>query len=154
MRISARADYAVRACLELAAAPGPLTADDLAARQRIPAKFLSNILTELKHAGVVRSHRGPAGGYELYRPAAEITVADVVRAVEGPLATVQDVRPELVLCDGAATNLQAVWVALRAAVRSVLEQVTLAQVVAGDLPPAVHELSAPGDAWIAHWHPA
>lgn len=152
MRITAKADYAVRAAAELAAAWGstPLKAEDLAARQRIPAKFLSNILSELRRGGIVQSRRGSIGGYELSRPPAEITLADVIRAVEGPLATVHDSRPEKLDYDGAAEQLQVVWIALRAGIREVLEHVSLEDLAAGRLPARISALAAPEDAWRPH----
>jgi Rrf2 family protein len=152
VRISAKADYAVRAAAELAAfqGPAPLKAEQIARAQAIPLKFLLNILVELKHAGLVISHRGNEGGFELARPAAEVTVADVIRAVEGPLATVADVRPELLTYPGAAESLRDVWIAVRASLRSVLEEVTLADLVAGRLPDAVVSRSRVPEAWLPH----
>ena len=151
MRISARADYAVRAAVELAAAgDGPTKGDALARAQDIPVKFLENILGDLRHAGIVRSQRGADGGYWLARPAGEITVADVIRAVEGPLASVRGGRPEDVEYAGAAEPLAQVWIAVRASLRSVLESVTLADVARGELPDAVAELTADADAWLPH----
>jgi Rrf2 family protein len=150
MRISAKADYAVRAAAELAAAEGesaPMKGEELARRQSIPKNFLENILTELRRAGIVRTRRGAEGGYQLARPAAEITVADVLRAVEGPLAAVQGSRPEQLAYEGAASSLPDVWVALRASLRSVLEHVTLADLVAGTLPAKVSRLADDPDAW-------
>lgn len=148
MRITAKVDYAVRAVAEMAAAPGgPIKGETLADRQQIPSKFLENILADLRRAGLVRSQRGAEGGYWLARPAADVTVADVIRAVEGPLADVHGIPPETVEYGGAAEHLQAVWIATRAALRSVLEEVTLADVVAGTLPPsAARYLDEPG-AW-------
>jgi Rrf2 family protein len=148
VRISAKVDYAVRAMAELAAdARGPIKGDALAERQEIPPKFLENILADLRRAGLVRSQRGADGGYWLARPAAEVSVADVIRAVEGPLADVHGMPPETVEYGGAAGHLQAVWVATRSALRAVLEEVTLADVVAGTLPEsAARFLDEPG-AW-------
>ena len=149
MRVSAKADYAVRAALELAAAAdGPLKGERIADAQGIPIKFLENILIELRHEGLVRSQRGPEGGYWLARPAAEIQVAEVIRAVEGPLASVRGEPPEDIEYGGAAAELQRVWVALRANLRAVLEQVTLADVVAGKLPADVARLVDDSDAWV------
>jgi Rrf2 family protein len=153
MRITAKADYAVRAAAELAAAEGasaPMKGEELARRQSIPKNFLENILTELRRAGIVRTRRGAEGGYQLARPASEITVADVLRAVEGPLAAVQGSRPEQLSYDGAASSLPDVWVALRASLRSVLEHVTLADIASGKLPPAVKERTRVKDSWKAH----
>ena len=149
MRISARADYAVRAAVELAAAgDGPTKGDALARAQDIPLKFLENILGDLRHAGIVRSQRGADGGYWLARPAAEITVADVIRAVEGPLASVRGGRPEDVEYAGAAAPLAQVWIAVRASLRAVVERVTLADVAAGRLPPRIVELAEDPEAWV------
>jgi len=153
MRITAKADYAVRAAAELAAAEGdsaPMKGEELARRQSIPKNFLENILTELRRAGIVRTRRGADGGYQLARPAAEITVADVLRAVEGPLAAVQGSRPEQLSYDGAASSLPDVWVALRASLRSVLEHVTLADIASGKLPAVVKERTRVKDSWKAH----
>jgi Rrf2 family protein len=150
MRITAKADYAVRVAAELAAAAdGELTkGDQLAKSQSIPLNFLEHILTELRRAGIVRTRRGAAGGYQLARPAAEITVADVLRAVEGPLAAVQGTRPESLRYDGAAKLLPDVWIAVRASLRSVLEHVTLADLASGELPEAVRSHTADPDAWL------
>jgi Rrf2 family protein len=152
MRISARADYAVRAAAELAAAPDgrPVKGEHLASAQGIPPKFLENILADLRNAGLVRTRRGAEGGYALTRPAEEISVADVMRAVEGPLAAVQGVRPESLHYTGAAARLPEVWVALRANLRAVLEHVSLADLAAGALPARVTDLAAAADAWQPH----
>jgi Rrf2 family protein len=153
MRISAKADYAVRAAAELAAAEArgrPVKGEQLAAAQGIPQKFLENILADLRHAGLVRTRRGAKGGYALTRPASEISVAEVLRAVEGPLAAVQGVRPESLHYGGAAARLPEVWVALRANLRSVLEHVTLADLAVGELPDDVAALTTPADAWQPH----
>jgi len=130
VHVSAKADYALRAMAELAAATQvPVTAERLATAQAIPAKFLESIMLQLRHAGLVVSRRGAEGGYQLARPAEEISLADVIRAVEGPLATVRGVRPENVSYDGAAAGLRDVWIDLRSAMRTVLEQTTLAELV-------------------------
>ena len=153
MRITAKADYAVRAAAELAAAQddGDLVkGEQLAKSQSIPQNFLENILTELRRAGIVRTRRGADGGYQLARPAGEITVADVLRAVEGPLAAVQGNRPESLTYEGAATQLPDVWIAVRASLRSVLEHVTLADLASGKLPPVVKERTKIKDSWRAH----
>jgi Rrf2 family protein len=149
MRISAKADYAVRATIELARAPeGAHTkGDSIATAQGIPLKFLENIMADLRHAGLVASRRGAEGGYRLARPAAEIDVADVLRAVEGPLASVRGDRPEAVAYAGSAESLARVWIAVRAALRGVLEQVTLADLAAGELPAAIEELVADPQHW-------
>ena len=149
MRTTAKADYAVRAAIELAAAgDGPVTAESVASAQEIPLNFLENILVELKRAGIVESRRGSAGGYLLARPAAEITVADVIRAVEGPLANVRGISPDVLAYSGSAERMRDVWVALRASIRSVLEHVTLADIASGELPPAIAELTSEPDAWV------
>ena len=148
MRISAKADYAMRAALELAAADDPpVKGEQIAAAQRIPIKFLEHILIDLRHAGLVVSQRGPEGGYRLDRAADEISVADVIRAVDGPLAAVRGERPETMSYDGPAESLLPVWIALRANVRGVLENVTLADIRDGKLPKAVAELARERDAW-------
>jgi Rrf2 family protein len=148
VRLSAKADYALRASVELAAAgDGPVKADVISRAQEIPQRFLEQILLDLKHAGLVASQRGAEGGYWLARPAAEIALADLIRAVEGPLANVRGQRPEELDYRGSAQPLQEVFVALRANIRAVLETVTLADVAAGDLPESVRELARRGDAW-------
>src|SRR5215510_14915902 len=129
MRLSARADYALRAAVELAATSGEhTTAEQLARAQHIPAKFLEAILTQLRRAGLVRSQRGPEGGFWLAKPAADISLADIIRAIDGPLVGVRGERPENLGYIGPAKALQAVWIALRASERSILEQVSLADV--------------------------
>ena len=151
MRVSAKADYAVRAAVELAAAGGkPVKGDRIAEAQSIPLNFLENILLDLKQAGIVSSRRGPEGGYFLVRPADEVTIAEVIRAAEGPLATVRGVRPQAVQFTGTAEPLQRVWIAVRASLRGVLEEVTLADVVAGRLPRSVLALTDDPDAWEVH----
>lgn len=144
MRISARADYAVRAAVALARSDERRSADSIARGEGIPSKFLEGILTALRHAGVAESRRGSAGGYRLARAASEITIADVIRAVDGPLVFVRDTRPSHMSDDGA---LLRVWVALRANVRAVLEGTTLEQVAIDDLPETVRELVADPAAW-------
>ncbi|MCW2724659.1 MAG: transcriptional regulator [Frankiales bacterium] len=149
VHISARADYAVRAALELALSPdAPVKGEALARAQDIPPKFLEGILSTLRRAGLVRSQRGAEGGYWLARPAEDISVADVIRAVDGPLAGVRGLRPEDVSYDGAATALGPVWVAVRANLRLVLEHVSLAQVAGDRLPAKVRRLAADPEAWI------
>jgi Rrf2 family protein len=148
MRISAKVDYAVRAAIELAAAGGePIKGEAIADAQDIPLKFLENILTDLRHAGIVRAQRGAEGGYWLARPAAEVTLGQVIRAVDGPLASVRGEAPEQVEYGGAAENLQVVWIALRASMRSVVDEITLADVVAGRMPARVKRLTESPDAW-------
>lgn len=149
MRVSAKADYAVRAAAELAAAGDeePVKGEKLAEAQDIPLQFLEHILLELKHAGIVRARRGAKGGYWLAKPADEVTIADVVRAVEGPIAHVQSAPPESIEYRGNAKSLQQVWIAVRANLRAVLEHVTLADLVSSELPAEVEELAASPDAW-------
>jgi Rrf2 family protein len=151
VRISAKADYAVRATAELAAAQGrgPVKGEQIAQAQGIPLKFLLNILNELKRARIVRSQRGAEGGYQLARPADEITLADVIRAVEGPLASVHESRPEEIEYIGPAGSLRDVWIAVRANLRAVLEAVTIADLASGSLPDSVKALARNPDAWVA-----
>jgi Rrf2 family protein len=151
VRVSAKADYAIRAAVELAAAgPGPVKGDRVAQAQEIPPNFLENILADLRNAGLVASKRGSDGGYWLARPADEVTLADVMRAVDGPLANVRGLRSEQVQYQGSAERLRDVWVAVRASLRSVLEQVTLADLARGELPASVEALAADPDAWAPH----
>ncbi len=148
MRVSAKVDYAVRAASELAAAgPEPLKGDRIASAQGIPLKFLENILLDMRQADIVRSQRGREGGYWLARPAGEISVADVIRAVEGPLATVRGERAEAMSFEGVAAPLQELWIAVRANLRAVLESVTLADIVDGSLPEPVPTLTRDPEAW-------
>jgi Rrf2 family protein len=148
VRITARVDYAVRAALELAAvAPDALTSDRIASAQGIPPRFLQAILGDLQHARLVTSQRGRDGGYRLALPPSEISIARVMRVEQGFLAEVHGKRPEDVVYPGTAAPLAGVWVAARAAYRRVLEEVTLADVVAGKLPDHVAELVAVEDAW-------
>ena len=152
MQISAKADYAMRALLVLAAAPegASVKGQTIAETQDMPAKFVENTLGDLKRSGLVQSQRGSSGGYRLGRPAHLITVADVVRAVDGPLAEVRGRRPETVSYEGAAENLQQVWIAARASLLAVLEHVTLAQIVNNELPATITELVDTPDAWKVH----
>jgi Rrf2 family protein len=148
MRLSARADYALRAAIELAASGGGhVTADQLARTQHIPGKFLEAILTQLRRAGLVRSQRGPDGGFWLARPAADISLADIIRAIDGPLVGVRGERPEKVGYTGAAEPLQTVWIALRANERAILEEVTLDDIVKRHLPVRIRELAEDPRAW-------
>ena len=150
MQISAQADYAVRAVLELAAAGGgPVKGERLATNQAIPPKFLESILTQLRQHRILTSRRGSEGGYWLARPADAITLADIIRAVDGPLASVRGHRPEEVSYEGAAAQLSDVWLALRVSLRSVLEHVTVADVASGPLPAAVADLLADPDAHVS-----
>lgn len=153
MRVSAKVDYAVRAAVELAAAQGspdpdrPVKADAIARAQDIPVKFLENILQGLRQGGLIESRRGPDGGHVLARPAAQITLADVIRAIDGPLAGVGGRRPEELTFTGTAEPLRTIWIAVRASLRRVLEEVSIADVAAGDLPAHVTELSEDPGAW-------
>ena len=148
MRVSAKADYAIRALVELAAAgAGPVKGERVAEAQEIPIRFLENILVDLRKAGLVASQRGMDGGYWLAQPAAEITLAQVIRAVDGPLASVRGRRSEELAYEGAAVPLQEVWIAVRASLRRVLDAVTLADIVSGRLPDVVSALTADADAW-------
>lgn len=149
MHISAKVDYGMRALLTLAERGEPVTAEGLAEAQQLPGKFLGTILNDLRRAGIVASHRGSDGGYRLGRPPGEISVADVMRALEGPLAEVRGMRPEAATYNGAATHLQDVWVAVRASLRGVLEQVSLEDVVSGNLPAPVARLTEGPGAWQA-----
>ncbi|CAN5522315.1 Rrf2 family transcriptional regulator [soil metagenome] len=150
MRVSAKAEYAVRAAVELAAAPEstPLKSGEIVKAQQIPPKFLENILSELRRAGLIESQRGADGGYWLARPASEITVADIMRAVEGPLATVRSRRPEALEYEGRAEPLQTVWIALRSNIRSVLGAVNLADLVGGELPAVVVAMTSAPEDWV------
>jgi len=151
MRISARADYAVRAVVELAAVGNgaPVKAERVAQLQQLPAKFVLNILTELRQAGIVLSHRGVDGGFLLAREPALITIADVVRAVDGPLARVGGHFPEELEYPGPAAALRDVWVAVRVGLRDVLETVTVADVRGGALPATVRRMLDRPDGWVA-----
>jgi Rrf2 family protein len=163
MRISAKADYAVRAAVELAAASlgepeggaddtgpdeRPVKAERIATAQKIPLNFLENILGELRHAGIVRSQRGADGGFRLARPADRISVADVIRAVEGPLASVRGGPPEEASYGGASAALPRVWIAVRANLRAVVENVTLADVASGRIPSDIDKLAEDPEAWV------
>ena len=151
MDISAKTDYAIRALLYLAEAAadggGPVSVDTLAVRQSLPRKFLEAILGDLRRAGIVVSHRGSSGGYVLARPAAQITLGEVFRVVDGPLAEVRGLRPHETVYEGVAEHLPVVWVAVRASLRRVLDGTTLEDVRTGALPAAVAELAADPDAW-------
>jgi Rrf2 family protein len=150
VRISAKVDYAVRAAVELAAATDekPVKAERIATAQEIPLNFLENILGELRHSGIVRSHRGAEGGFRLARPAADVTVADIIRAVEGPLASVRGGPPEDATYGGAAESLPRVWIAVRQSLRRVAEHVTIADIASGKLPKAIDKLAEDPEAWV------
>ena len=149
MHVTAKADYAVRAVIELAdsSQTAPRKVEDVAQAQGIPVSFLENILTQLRSSGVVRSQRGPEGGYWLAQPAEEVSLAQIIRAVEGPLVGVRGQRPEEIEYTGSAEMLQQVWIALRANLRKVLEEVTVADVASGKLPKGVLALTKAEEAW-------
>lgn len=155
MQISARSDYAVRALCHLAVAPDgtSVKSAEIARAQGIPGTFLEQILSQLRKAGVVESRRGPDGGHRLARPAYAVTVADVVRYMDGPLALVRGERPEALAYDGPAARLPDVWVAVRAGLRLVLEHTTIEAVVEGRLPEAVTSLSSDARSWTSVWPP-
>jgi Rrf2 family protein len=150
MRISAKVDYAVRAAVELAAASDekPIKAERIANAQGIPLNFLENILGELRHAGIVRSHRGADGGFRLAKPPGEVTVADIIRAVEGPLASVRGGPPEETAYGGSAEVLPRVWIAVRTNLRMGVEQVTVADIAGGRLPTAIDKLAEDPESWV------
>jgi len=153
MRISAKTDYAIRAVVEMAAASSEqdsgqlVKAEAVADAQHIPLRFLLSILNELRHAGIVDSRRGAEGGYRLAKPPYAITIADVIRAIDGPLANVAGTRPDALELSGSAAPLRDVWVSLRSSIRAVLEHVTVADVVSGKLPEEVVDLTRDTDAW-------
>lgn len=148
MQISAKADYAVRAALQLAAAePELVKVEAIVAAQSLPRKFVESILGELRRAGLVRSLRGADGGYALAKPAGQIGLGAILRAVDGPLAEVRGLRPHETAYEGVAAHLPEVWVAVRSSLRQVLDETTLAQVLSGKLPKHVRQLNAAPDAW-------
>lgn len=149
MHVTAKADYAVRAVVELADSgkDSPRKVDEVARAQSIPVSFLENILTQLRSSGIVRSQRGPEGGYWLAHPAEEVNLAQIIRAVEGPLVGVRGQRPEEVEYAGSAESLQQVWIALRSNLRKVLENVTVADVAEGRLPKEILALTRAEEAW-------
>jgi Rrf2 family protein len=149
VQISAKVDYALRALVVLASAPEPMTADAIAAEQILPVKFLGVILNELRRAGIVVSHRGREAGYNLGRPASKITMADVIRALEGPLAQVRGLRPETATYQGAAQHLQDCWIALRAGLRAVMEHITVEDILDGRFSPEIAKLIADPGTWVA-----
>ena len=148
MQIPAKAEYAIRALLCLAASDHSVSAEHLANDQELPAKFLGAIMSDLRRGGLVNSQRGPEGGFRLAKDPDEIMIADILRVVSGPLACVRGMRPETLNYEGEAAHLRDVWVAVRAALREVLEHVTLGQVLRGDLPASVTRYSADPDAWL------
>lgn len=152
VKLSARTEYAIRAALELATSPGePRTTESIANAQQIPMSFLENILVDLRRRGLITSQRGRDGGHALAKPANEIAIADIMRAEIGNLADVRGMRPENIKYEGSAENLTQVWVAARASYRLVLENVTLADVIAGKFTPPVQKLLKEPDTWQSHW---
>jgi Rrf2 family protein len=148
VNITAKVDYAVRAVVELASSNGgsPVKSEAIAYAQHIPQKYLGSILGDLRHAGIVDSHRGAHGGFRLARPASEITIADVIRALDGPLASVRGEAPEDVDYSGSAAPLQDVWFALRANLRAVTEHVSIAELARGEVPARIAQLASDPDA--------
>jgi Rrf2 family protein len=153
VQISARADYALRALCVLASTPEQcaVKADEIASAQGVPRTFLDGILVELRRAGLIESRRGPDGGHRLARPAYAISLADVIRVTDGPLALVRGQRPESHAYTGAARHLQDVWVAVRASLREILELTTVAQVVDGRLPDSVVAYTSQDRSWQSVW---
>lgn len=148
VQISARGDYAVRAALSLAQAyPALMSAQAIAQEQDMPRKFLEAVLADLRRAGVVRAQRGAEGGYTLSHPPRDVAIGQIIRAVDGPLAGVRGLRPEETQYTGAAENLPNLWVAVRAAVREVLDEVSLADLISGRMPAHVRKLTTRPDAW-------
>jgi len=154
VRVSHKADYAVRALTAIAAADGrAVSSRELGALEDLPISFLTTVLAQLSHAGLVRSRRGREGGWVLHQQAADITVADVIRVLDGPLASVRDMLPHELPADGVREPFVSLWIAMRAALRSVLEQVTIADLAAGGLPPEVAAWSHDPDAWTSRGRP-
>ncbi|MFT3873221.1 MAG: Rrf2 family transcriptional regulator [Nocardioides sp.] len=152
MRVSTKSDYALRALIEMAAQAdsAPVSAEELGRRQEIPHGFLQAILADLRRASIVLSQRGQSGGWRLARDPAEVSVADVIRAVDGPLVSVYGLRPESVSYNDSAQVLQLVWIAARSSLREVFEEVSIANLASGQLPPSVAERTADDDAWQPH----
>jgi Rrf2 family protein len=152
MRVSAKSDYALRALIEISTHEGadPISAEELGRLQDIPHGFLQSILADLRRAGIVLSIRGQSGGWRMARSSSEVTIADIIRAVDGPLVSVYGLRPESVSYRGSAMVLQLVWIAARANLREVFEQVTIEMLAAGQLPPEVAKLTKDDDAWRPH----
>jgi Rrf2 family protein len=152
MRVSAKSDYALRALIEMAGRDDgrPVSAEELGRLQEIPHGFLQAILADLRRAGVVMSQRGQSGGWRLAREAATVTVADVIRAVDGPLVSVYGLRPEAVTYNEKADGLQQVWIAARSALRDVFEKVTIESLATRELPQEVTSRTADEDAWQPH----
>ena len=152
MRVSAKSDYALRALIELAARAdsGPVSAEELGRAQEIPHNFLQAILADLRRAGIVISQRGQAGGWRMARPPEDVSVADVIRAVDGPLVSVYGLRPEAVAYNESAQVLQHVWIAARSSLRDVFEKVSIKALAEGRLPRSVAARTADEDAWQPH----
>jgi Rrf2 family protein len=152
MRVSAKSDYALRALIEISNHDdaNPISAEEIGRLQDIPHGFLQSILADLRRAGVVLSVRGQSGGWRLARSGSEVTIADVIRAVDGPLVSVYGLRPEAVHYKGSAAVLQLVWIAARANLREVFEQVTVEMLASGELPPEVAKLTKDDEAWRPH----
>lgn len=152
MRVSAKSDYALRALIELAsrADGGPVSAEELGRAQEIPHNFLQAILADLRRAGIVISQRGQSGGWRMARPADDVSVADVIRAVDGPLVSVYGLRPEAVAYNESAQVLQHVWIAARSSLRDVFEKVSIKALADGRLPRSVAARTADEDAWQPH----
>jgi Rrf2 family protein len=152
MRVSAKSDYALRALIEIASRGDgtPVSAEEIGRLQDIPHGFLQAILADLRRAGIVMSVRGQSGGWRLGRPSPEVTVADIIRAVDGPLVSVYGLRPEAVNYNDSAMVLQLVWIAARANLRDVFEHVTIEMLASSKLPADVMELTKLDDAWRSH----
>jgi Rrf2 family protein len=152
MRVSAKSDYALRALIEISNHDGadPISAEEVGRLQDIPHGFLQSILADLRRAGIVLSVRGQSGGWRMARSSSEVTIADIIRAVDGPLVSVYGLRPEAVNYSGSAMVLQLVWIAARANLREVFERVTIEMLAAGKLPPEVNRLTRDDDAWRPH----
>ena len=150
MRVTAKSDYALRALIEIASqsADSAVSAEELGRRQEIPRGFLQSILADLRRAGIVMSQRGQAGGWVMGSRAEDVTVADVIRAVDGPLVNIYGLRPEAVAYNDVASVLQPVWIAARSSLRSVFEHVTIADLAGGQLPRAVTQRANDEDAWL------
>ena len=149
MRVSAKSDYALRALIEMASRSDgrAVSAEELGKSQEIPHGFLQAILADMRRAGIVASQRGQSGGWRFAKKPADVSVADVIRAVDGPLANIGGLRPDQLSYDGTAVALKDIWIAVRASLRAVLEEVTLADVAAGELPAAVTQAIEDPDAW-------
>lgn len=152
MRVSAKSDYALRALIEIACRGDdvPVSAEEVGREQEIPHGFLQSILADLRRAGIVQSQRGQSGGWAMGRSPSEVTVADVIRAVDGPLVSVYGLRPESVTYQGSAEKLHQVWIAARSSLREVFEGVTIEHLAAGSLPTTVDRLTDSDDAWLPH----